>query len=293
MRTTSDVCRHYVEMNIHKWRYRQAPNTSADHDQEEMARDCQNAATVAPLFNVSQASFPKGTGRVHACGRSSLIAQAIRQNGRIKSWRRRWGDEHDRRSWPNSDKYGGVQRSPDNKADNGGGGHDEKSHIKKSCRLGGASDNKADNEGGGHDEKSHINKSCRLGGTSDNKADNEGGGHYEKSHINKSCRLGGTLRRMGSNRRRERRKPLSSSKRPIFRETCHRQETEAVAEAVTAQANDSSSQTSQKKQTIRPLWQHKRVLPCSIARERSSTRAKGDRRPGIWPGLLFRLADCI
>lgn len=44
-----------------------------------------------------------------------------------------------------------------------------------------------------------------------------------------------------ANRRSERRKPLSSE-RPIFRKACHRQETEAIAEALAAQANESSRQ---------------------------------------------------
>lgn len=70
------------------------------------------------------------------------------------------------------------------------------------------------------------------------------------SHHLISGSLGGALRRMGSNRRSERRKPLSS-KRPIFRESCHMQETEAIAEAVATQANESRSQTSPKKQMIR------------------------------------------
>lgn len=66
-------------------------------------------------------------------------------------------------------------------------------------------------------------------------------------------RLGGALRRMVNNRRSERRKPLSS-KRPIFRESCHMQKTEAIAEAVAAQENESIRQTSQKKRMIRHPW---------------------------------------
>lgn len=68
----------------------------------------------------------------------------------------------------------------------------------------------------------------------DKKADSDGSGDDRNRFTSpKSGRLGGALRRMGSSRRSERRKPLSS-KRPIFRESCD------VAEAVAAQANESS-----------------------------------------------------